>query len=654
MVTSVTSDAASLEVASSIPRILAQPAHQLLAAGGQAVLSVSAVGSPPLKYQWRKNGKNLAGAQQPTLTLNNVTTTSAGAYSVVVTAANSVTSNDAQVGVVSSSTKTLSLQEGGVATMSIASGGTGLSYQWRQDGAPLALSSRYQLADLDRKLTIKPLQGGDSGAWHCVVTGPGGTLNSASTVLKVITDVPDIEDTFTMGPLVIGSFVNQPLTCDNSPARAPTSFSAKGLPPGLTIHAITGLISGKLTAWRAAPYEVTFTAKNGKGSDTLTTSVTVTKLPDTTPGTYEGLVPRHAQIGSDLGGTCNIVVSSTASFTAKLLLGKEAFTLKGSLSTDALTGISTVTLPVPSKVLPGLLLDLLVTPGESKIDSVLRMGATSHTFSAPLSPWKTGTLTGSLAGTYNTAYWSANPALAEAQPDGYGYCILTVGTTGSVSWRGRLADSTSFTGSGRLSGAGQAPLHMLLYNSTGSFQGWHTIISNEVNGTATWFKAPQAISVKTRSYKDGFLTHDQVIAGGRHQAPAAGSIVLGMSTAPANWANGQVQIDDPESGPLLPLHVTTKHVVTPAAGLVGDLSAFKMLLTASTGEFSGTFTSMVVLAEPDPGTPVVSPYYGLIVLRGDFQLGVAHHNTPAIPLLPGETFANTPILSRPMILQKAP
>ncbi len=40
------------------PCIATQPQNQTVAAGGTAVFSVTAVGTPPLGCQWRKNGVN--------------------------------------------------------------------------------------------------------------------------------------------------------------------------------------------------------------------------------------------------------------------------------------------------------------------------------------------------------------------------------------------------------------------------------------------------------------------------------------------------------------------------------------------------------------------------------------------------------------------
>ncbi|MEI7939736.1 MAG: C10 family peptidase, partial [Verrucomicrobiota bacterium] len=67
------------------PVITSQPQSQTVAVGGTATFTVSATGTPPLSYQWRKDSVSLFGATGTSLALNNVQTNDAGGYNVVVT-----------------------------------------------------------------------------------------------------------------------------------------------------------------------------------------------------------------------------------------------------------------------------------------------------------------------------------------------------------------------------------------------------------------------------------------------------------------------------------------------------------------------------------------------------------------------------------------
>ncbi len=82
---SVTSQVTVLSVTD--PAILQQPADQRVNGNGPATLSVVAGGTPPLTYQWRKNGQDVPGATDATLTWTNIQGTDGGLYDVLVTSA---------------------------------------------------------------------------------------------------------------------------------------------------------------------------------------------------------------------------------------------------------------------------------------------------------------------------------------------------------------------------------------------------------------------------------------------------------------------------------------------------------------------------------------------------------------------------------------
>jgi hypothetical protein len=67
-------------------------------AGQTVTLSVAATGSSPFYYQWQLNGVNVAGATNATLTLNNILSSEAGNYTVVMSNyVDSITSSAGQV-----------------------------------------------------------------------------------------------------------------------------------------------------------------------------------------------------------------------------------------------------------------------------------------------------------------------------------------------------------------------------------------------------------------------------------------------------------------------------------------------------------------------------------------------------------------------------
>ncbi len=88
--------------AATPPTISTQPASTSVAAGNNASFTVTAAGSAPLSYQWRKDGTAIPSATTPTFTLSSVSASDAGAYSVVISnSAGSITSTDARLTVTS-------------------------------------------------------------------------------------------------------------------------------------------------------------------------------------------------------------------------------------------------------------------------------------------------------------------------------------------------------------------------------------------------------------------------------------------------------------------------------------------------------------------------------------------------------------------------
>src|SRR6266436_3997474 len=79
------------------PYINTQPASQAVAAGQTATFSVVAAGTPPLTYQWQKNGADITGATSSSYTTPVTTTSDSGElFRVMVSnAAGSATSNSA-------------------------------------------------------------------------------------------------------------------------------------------------------------------------------------------------------------------------------------------------------------------------------------------------------------------------------------------------------------------------------------------------------------------------------------------------------------------------------------------------------------------------------------------------------------------------------
>ena len=131
-----------------IPSITVQPQDQYRLPGRHANFAVVAEGSPPLSYEWRKNGLSIPGETNSSLLFFGVSLTNAGEYVAVVSnASGCVTSTIATLYISAAAAPTILTQiepkrptvlEGGTVSFTVsATGFPPPTYQWRTDGLVL-------------------------------------------------------------------------------------------------------------------------------------------------------------------------------------------------------------------------------------------------------------------------------------------------------------------------------------------------------------------------------------------------------------------------------------------------------------------------------------------------------------------------------------
>lgn len=169
------------------PGISTQPASQTVNAGSNVSFNVAAGGTPPLSYQWYKNGSPVAGANSDKLSLQGVQDDDAGSYTVSVSnGAGSLTSTPATLTVVTPPTVTTqpasqTVNAGQTATFTVAAGGTApFNYQWRKNGSDIAGANA-------SNLSLPNVQDGDAGTYTVVVSNAAGSATGGGAVLTVIT-----------------------------------------------------------------------------------------------------------------------------------------------------------------------------------------------------------------------------------------------------------------------------------------------------------------------------------------------------------------------------------------------------------------------------------------------------------------------------------
>jgi pectate lyase len=184
---SVTSSAATLTI-NVPPTITTQPASQTVTAGSSVAFSVVASGTAPLRFQWRFNGANIAGATNSSFTIASAQSANAGSYTVVVTnVAGSTTSAAATLTVntgavaptITTQPASQTVNAGSSVTFSVVASGTApRGFQWKFNGANIGGAT-------NSSFTIASAQSSNAGSYTVTVSNSAGSVTSSAATLTV-------------------------------------------------------------------------------------------------------------------------------------------------------------------------------------------------------------------------------------------------------------------------------------------------------------------------------------------------------------------------------------------------------------------------------------------------------------------------------------
>ena len=167
------------------PIITNQPASLDSLPGYTGTLSVGALGSGPLYYQWRRNGTNLVGKTNASLLLLNIQLSSIGDYSVVVSNAYAaVTSAVARVTLIAppvilAGPQSFQAPVGATAVLNVSAiNGNPLLYQWLFNGMPIP-------GQTNSTLVLSNLTLAHSGIYAVQVANAYGSVTSSNAQLTV-------------------------------------------------------------------------------------------------------------------------------------------------------------------------------------------------------------------------------------------------------------------------------------------------------------------------------------------------------------------------------------------------------------------------------------------------------------------------------------
>ena len=282
---SVTSPTAKV-VVTSVPVITVEPPSSKGAPlGGSTTLSVLAVGTPTLKYQWFKGSTAIPTGKAATLKLSGVSAATAGDYHCVVT--NLQGSDTSEVCTVTVGAPPLITDQPDATTVDVgqpltlsvvASGDPTLTYQWQRDGV--------NIPGTDATLTIPAAAWADKGVYKVMVSNSFGTVASKTAVVT-INSLPIILTDPISGKLARNKTVKLSVVAGGSP-----SLKYQWYKDGIIIP------TGKAASYTykgVATASFYCTVTNLLGSDTSATatitvedSPKITALPASKPAPIDG------------------------------------------------------------------------------------------------------------------------------------------------------------------------------------------------------------------------------------------------------------------------------------------------------------------------------------------------------------------------------
>lgn len=650
---SLASVSVPLRLISGTPYILSQPVNSVASSGINQGFSVKAVANPPPTYQWFKNGVRLPGEVMADLMIADADRGNVGAYHVRVTSTTSVDSEKAQLAIAdgpSQETEKILKNLGESVEINIASFGGGITYTWTRAGSPLPVG-RFELLQGGKVLRLKSLEAGDAGEYLCTVNTIG--IRPVSVLigysLSVVSRPPRLPRDAVLPSVSAGSIYGWVLPTEDVPGQEIATLRATGLPPGLKLEWKPGsppVIFGRVMVARSEAYQVTFTATNSAGSDSITLPLQVAAFPVAYAGSYHTLLPRNDQTGNPLGGELRFTVTPVGTVTCRVTIGASTWTFAGRLHIEPGDDVAKTYLfsqgapTVPRRV------SIMLSPDSPSASCELSgfVGSETIACEAERSSWTLlQPLPSELVGQFNIAL---RPGLSEPDvPRGAGWLILRVTKPGLATWTGRSADKQSLAGSGPITDSLNSSFFAKMHSNSSSLLGTVKLGEDSVDGTFSWKKARQVRP--TISYQQGFPIHQLSAFGGKHAHPGSGALLLGI--VPGMVENCKLVLDDTA----LPgtasqgFTVIANHAV--AKPKVSEPNTAAALKLSALGTYAGTLTRLESvtfsgLTEPRKISRNLN-FEGVFIERPDFRGALGYCIAPSLPLTAAQSVTATPLVS---------
>jgi hypothetical protein len=216
------------------PTITTAPVGLAVLPGAGATFAAAVTGTAPFRYQWRRNGTDIAGATGPVLHIAMVTALDAGQYALEVANAAGAASSTAVPLIVigapaiSAQPATATAVEGTTARFDVTASGDGVRYQWTRNQVAIAGAT-------SASYTTPIVAVADDGALYSVIVYNGAGVAISQAALLTVSAGPAVLAT------TLASVSSAGTLGDNTSARP--ALSADGRLLAFTSYA-TNLVPG--------------------------------------------------------------------------------------------------------------------------------------------------------------------------------------------------------------------------------------------------------------------------------------------------------------------------------------------------------------------------------------------------------------------------
>lgn len=558
------------------------PTSQLVTLGSPIVLSVTATGSAPLVFQWKKNGvavpASVIGSKSATLFISQSKITDGGDYTCFVSngVGSGFTSTVAKVGVYEAKNAQPEVSSLGVKSVVLTQpASNNCVFHWTKDTVDITSSPPAGITFNANKSTMTigdiPSNG---GIYACQVELPG--VNAApfpkgdSWGVNHVTAAPMLTSITSLTAGAIGQYYIYHVQ-----GSSVTKWTAVGLPKGLSIDPDSGHITGYPSVSNSVPKQVTITATNAKGSTVIKPTIVVSGLDLALIGSHTGLLDRDAT-NDFLGGSITITVTSVGTCTASYQIGSTKYAITGAVSSATATtfrmGNPLGYFGQPSALINNKPVEIFFdydpsnptssgATGSGKIRTTTPGGSVIDT-NFETRRALTGTPVADYAGRHNFALQLATSGdIGNVLiPQGHGFGSATISATGAITYAGKTGDGSVITASSPLNTGSTSPLYAVLYKGQGSLSALPlftlggssptyedtTIIDIT---TASWNKRPDLTPAGARNYPAGWAPLLLKLEGSRYTKPDTSSVVMGLDYLGVGYSNADLTFDVEASDP---------------------------------------------------------------------------------------------------------